>query len=320
MSSQNEVAKQKSYVPISMYDAFTEVPYSGSQAAVVLSSSDISIPNRVRIAREVGLPATAFVDKIDQNNIKVQFFSKVMELRMCGHGTVCLITHLVAQKLLTCEGLGWNSALLELPNGRATVEYRQTKAGRVDVMLDVTPPTFCTPKFNLEQLVNILGVGLAEISTNLRPAIARGDFIHLCLPMRDLKAMGDLSPDFETLSKFCMSNGLETVAAFSTAVVDKSCDLHVRDFCPAVGVAESAAAGTTNAALSTYLFQKGLFKPCGDGKLQIKAEQGIELGRPSQVTTRIEEKNGNIKRLQVGGVASCIFEGRLNIDLEEQTR
>ena len=66
MSGQNEVAKQKSYVPISMYDAFTEVPYSGSQAAVVLSSSDISIPNRVRIAREVGLPATAFVDKIDQ--------------------------------------------------------------------------------------------------------------------------------------------------------------------------------------------------------------------------------------------------------------
>ena len=125
-----------------------------------------------------------------------------------------------------------------------------------------------------------------------------GDFTHLCLPMRDLKAMGDLSPDFETLSKFCISNGLETVAAFSTAVVDKSCDLHVRDFCPAVGVAESAAAGTTNAALSTYLFQKGLFKPCGDGNLQIKAEQGIELGRPSQVTTRIEEKNGDIKRLQ----------------------
>ena len=54
MNSQSELAKQKPYVPISIYDAFTAVPYSGSQAAIVLNASDISIQNRVLIAREIG--------------------------------------------------------------------------------------------------------------------------------------------------------------------------------------------------------------------------------------------------------------------------
>ena len=61
-------------VPFSMYDAFTDIPYSGSQAAVVLSASPIIIKHRSRIACEIGAPATAFVDEITGNRIKVQFF------------------------------------------------------------------------------------------------------------------------------------------------------------------------------------------------------------------------------------------------------
>ena len=318
MSSRNQFIKRKSFVPFSMYDAFTEVPYSGSQAAVVLSAADINISKRTQIARELGLPATAFVDNIHGNRVKAQFFSTVMELQMCGHGTVCLVTHLVAQKLLSCEGKGWHNVTLVLPQGGAGVEYRQTAAGRVEVMLDVQPPSFCKPNFKLDELMGILGIGFSEISRELVPEIASGDFVHLCLPMCDLAAMQDLTPDFDALAKFCISNGLETVATFCNAAVDKSCDLHVRDFCPAVGVAESAAAGTTNAALSAYFFRHGLIKFDTDGTIQLRAEQGIELGRPSQVTTRIEKKNGSIKRLQVGGLASCILEGTLNLGLQEK--
>ena len=106
MNSQSELAKQKSYVPISIYDAFTAVPYSGSQAAIVLNALDISIQNRVLIAREIGAPATAFVSAINHNRIKVQFFSTVMELPMCGHGTVCLITQSYCTRTITLRG-GW---------------------------------------------------------------------------------------------------------------------------------------------------------------------------------------------------------------------
>jgi PhzF family phenazine biosynthesis protein len=315
MKIKNTSTTEATVVPFAMYDAFTEIPYSGSQAAIVLHASGISPTNRARIAREIGMPATAFVNTISGNRIDVQFFSTVMELPMCGHGTICLITRLVELGLLPCDGDGWQITILTLPKGEAKAEYRRTLENRIEVMLDVTVAQFAPTCFNLEELIQILGVGLSEISDKLPLEVATADFTHLCLPMRDLDAMGGLQPEFTALAKFCVSNGLSTVAAFSTEVVDGTCNLHVRDFCPAVGVDESAAAGTTNAALSVYLLRNGRVQPDDDGNVQVRAEQGIELGRPSNVTTRIKIKDEHITRLQVGGVASQIIEGVLNVNL-----
>ena len=50
--------------PASFYDAFTEVAFGGSQAAVILDANTLDVQQRVKIAREIGLPATAFVDDI----------------------------------------------------------------------------------------------------------------------------------------------------------------------------------------------------------------------------------------------------------------
>jgi predicted PhzF superfamily epimerase YddE/YHI9 len=80
-------------------------------------------------------------------------------------------------------------------------------------------------------------------------------------------------------------------------------------------VSESAAAGTTNAALSSYLLRNGRIHADIEGKVQVRAEQGIELGRPRMVKTRIKIKDEHITRLQVGGVASRIIEGVLNINM-----
>lgn len=311
MYTQNNATTQVADVPFAMYDAFTSVPYSGSQAAVVSNASHISLESRALIAREIGAPATVFVNGVNGNRIEAHFFSTVMELPMCGHGTVCLITRLVDHGLLPIDRENWHEAVLDLPKGEANVEYRQNKDGRIEVMLDVATAIFTPANLDLTELVKILGVDIADISDELPPEVASGDFIHLCLPMRDLKAMGCFQPDFDALAKFCVSNGLETVAAFSTKVVNENSNIHVRDFCPAVGVAESAAAGTTNAALSTYLWRNRCVQADIAGDVQVCAEQGMEIGRPSYVATRIKVKDEQIMRLQVGGVASRIIEGVL---------
>ena len=101
-------------------------------------------------------------------------------------------------------------------------------------------------------------------------------------------------------------------SAFSTEVVNPNHSLHVRDFCPAVGVAESAAAGTTNAALAGYLLRNCRVQADAEGAVTVRSEQGLELGRPSKVTSRIATTEGRITRLQVGGVASKIMDGVLN--------
>ena len=315
MNFQNNYTNQEMDVPFAMYDAFTDAPYSGSQAAIVSHASNISCESRAKIACEIGVPATAFVNEVSGNRIDVQFFSTVMELPMCGHGTVCLMTRLVELGLLPCDRDTWQVAVVDLPKGKAKTEYRRTAEGRSEVMLDVATAQFTAANPDLAELAQILGVNLSEISNELPPEVATGDFIHLCLPMRNLAAMRDLQPDFVLLAKFCVSNGLDTIAAFSTEVVSGTNDLHVRDFCPAVRVSESAAAGTTNAALSAYLFRNRRIHADSEGKVQVRAEQGIELGRSSMIITRIEIKDERITRLQVGGVASRVIEGVLNVNM-----
>ena len=316
MKVQRKSTVQPTDVPFAIYDAFTETPYSGSQAAIVLKASGLTPQERGQVAREIGAPATAFVDAIDGQHIKVQFFSTVMELPMCGHGTICLMTRLVELGLLPVRGSDRILATLDLPIGEATVEYSQSSAGRVEVMLDVAAARFALADIDLAELLRVLDVSQSDLSKTLPVEVAHADFVHLCLPMRDLVAMRRMQPDFAALAKFCKSNGLETIAAFSTDTADPAHDLHVRDFCPAVGVAESAAAGTTNAALAAYFLRNGCVQADATGNVLVRAEQGMEIGRPSKISSRIQTNSKGIARLQVGGVSSRLIEGVLNVALD----
>ena len=82
-------------VPFALYDAFSEVPFGGSQACIISDAGAIPRDLRIAIAKELGMPATAFVDDVSPSSVTAQFFSTVMEQPMCGHGTVCLFTRLV---------------------------------------------------------------------------------------------------------------------------------------------------------------------------------------------------------------------------------
>ena len=296
-------------LPIALYHAFTRTPYSGSPAAIILNAQTLNQVDRAQTARELGLPATAFVEEVGDNRVVVQFFSAVMELPMCGHGTLCLVSSLCDSGLLVAKEDTWTELTLVLPKGEAQVVYRLTQDERTEVLLDVAPAKMERPDLDEDRLAFLLGVSRGDFSKTTPLAVARADFIHLCLPMAGLTEIGKITPDFAALAEFCRENGLETVAAYTTETVDASNDIHVRDFCPAVGVSESAAAGTTNAALAACLMDKRQLQPISDGRYQVRAEQGIELGRPSQITSHIEANNGEVRRLQVGGIASRVMVG-----------
>ena len=281
---------------LALYDAFTEQAFGGSQAAILRDASTLDRATRTRIAREIGMPATAFVDALGKNWVQVQFMSTVMELPMCGHGTLCLVTHLCetgAFSLATGETLELE---LRLPDASARVEVTLREDQRYRVMLDVTPATHETFSSDPGELLRALGLGREALAAGLPLEVARGDFTHLVLPLAGLAAMRELAPDFGAIVAFCRAHAIETVAVFCREVEDAAKSIHVRDFCPAVGVAESAAAGTTNAALACYLLRHALVDDNRE-RVVIEAEQGLELGRPGSIQSVIRQRAGAIDRL-----------------------
>jgi len=284
--------------PFALYDAFSDTAFGGSQAAVITRAAEINPEQRQHIAREIGMPATGFVDDHGEDWIKVQFMSAVMELPMCGHGTICLLTHMLETELLKITGPD-HEVELRLPKSNATVSLSQNDTGRYQVMLDITVPRFEPPPPHTGGLLNVLGLTADALSVE-----------HLVVPLSGLDAMRAIKPNFSGMIEFCHAYGIETIAVFCTEVENTQNTIHVRDFCPTVGVSESAAAGTTNAALTSYLVRHDLV-PTNQEVITVYAEQGIELGRPSSIQSIVTLSAETILRLQVGGVATRVMDGQV---------
>jgi trans-2,3-dihydro-3-hydroxyanthranilate isomerase len=77
-------------------------------------------------------------------------------------------------------------------------------------------------------------------------------------------------------------------------------DFHVRMFGPSVGVPEDAATGSAAAALGAYLGRR-----LPDGEYSFALEQGLEMGRPSQLSLGLHVQGGEATRVTVGG--SCVL-------------
>jgi PhzF family phenazine biosynthesis protein len=74
-------------VPVFRVDAFAERPFAGNPAAVCLLDTPRKGPDLQRIARELSLPATAFVHA-QGAGFDLRWFSPTLELTLCGHGTL----------------------------------------------------------------------------------------------------------------------------------------------------------------------------------------------------------------------------------------
>ena len=302
-------------VPFALYDAFSDTAFGGSQAGIISDAAWLETDARRLIAREIGAPATGFVSACNNHSIVARFLSTVTELPMCGHGTVSLMTRLVEQGVIDWNGSDRIDVELCLPSATAVVEISRRDDGRPLIMLDIRPPEFRPDVLDREELACLLGLSKENYKPEWPLETASGDFVHLVVPVKDLAAMRRINPNFGGLTRFCHAYGIHTVAVFSTEVERAGHTLHVRDFCPAVGVWESAAAGTTNGALVSYLIRHGIVKENGDGRIVVQAEQGHEIKRPSSIRSVLSMNGDTITRLQVGGVATKVMDGQFHLPI-----
>jgi len=300
-------------VPFALYNAFSDVTFGGSQAAIVSNVGWLNAENRQKIATEIGVPATGFITACDERSVSAHFHSTITEYPMCGHGTICLMSRLIEQEVLKWHGQNRIDVDLHMPTAIAAVEIHKQVESHPMVYLDIKPPSFHQDSLDLEHLMNLLGLHQQDCSDQWPVETASGDFVHLIVPLKNLEVMRRIEPNFTGLTHFWHEFGIQTVAVFCTETEQPDSTLHVRDFCPAVGVTESAAAGTTNSALTSYLVRHQITQPNADGQINVKAEQGCEINRTSSIHSIVSMQGDSIVRLQVGGVATKVINGELHL-------
>ena len=79
---------------------------------------------------------------------------------------------------------------------------------------------------------------------------------------------------------------------------DKEVTARCRNFAPLYAIPEEAATGTSNGALTYYLYRRGLVRPDGENRFI----QGEAMGKPSEILSRLTVTDGGAK-VRIGGRA-----------------
>ena len=97
----------------------------------------------------------------------------------------------------------------------------------------------------------------------------------------------------------------KAILIFCPKTYNRENHLNVRVFADYYGVPEDPATGSANGCLAGYLIKHRYF---GKEQIDIRVEQGYEIGRPSLLFLRAEEKEDKID-VFVGGKVIMIAKG-----------
>jgi len=268
-------------------DAFTDQPFGGNPAGVVLLDSD-TFPKEelmLQIAAELRYSETAFVKRHSAQEFTIRYFTPKAEVELCGHATIASFF------LLHQKGLASGQCLCHTKAGDLRIEAGEK------VMMQMAKPRIVTTVAETEEIYQALGM------KNYRPTmpmqIVYAGLPDLLIPLPNVATLQALQPDLQAVSE--ITKQLEAISFHVFAFGNDGYTAHVRDFAPLYDIPEESATGTANASLTYYLQQCG----CLGAEAECAFIQGEAMGRPSVVATRIQA-DGSVF---VGGTAAIVAEG-----------
>ena len=170
-------------------------------------------------------------------------------------------------------------------------------------MLDFPLPSFSSLSPGSTGLAEVLRIPLEAISDGIPVQTAHADFRHAMVNITSPDALAGLVPSFEDIRGFCKAEGLDSIAVYAFEGTSNVQNYWVREFCPLIGVDESAAGGTTNASLSCLLAKSGYLDTDSDQIARCTAHQGASVGRPSMIHCEVAQSGGNLASVRAGGHA-----------------
>lgn len=279
-------------------DVFAEEKYAGNQLAVVRGAGHLPDATLQKIAAEIDYSETTFVLSDEERNsgYDVRIFTPKEEVPFAGHPT--LGTAYVIAREIVPEPV--ERVTLNLKAGRIPVEL-------ADVLwMDQLPPTFgetldpasVSRALSLEEANLDKRFPIQDVSTGL-PCIV--------VPLKSLEALKRCHVNLDAYYGLISSTQAKAILAFAPEPYDKANHLSARFFADYYGVPEDPATGSANGCLAAYLVEHGYF---GQDPLDVRVEQGYELGRPSLLYLRAERTRYETS-VFVGGKVQMVAKGEL---------
>jgi PhzF family phenazine biosynthesis protein len=134
----------------------------------------------------------------------------------------------------------------------------------------------------------------------------------LMIPLKNWQTLDRIKPNFEELWKLC--NLYQTTGFYPFTLKPRDSRFHAeaRQFPNQAGYDEDPATGIAACALGAYLTHYSLFQQCADGATNYSIGQGNAMGKDSRINVKIDVRDREITRVQVGGTAEIVADRQLS--------
>lgn len=290
-------------IKIKQVDAFTSLPFGGNPAGVVTNANNISDDIKQKIAKEMNLSETAFVSHSDKADFKVQFFTPRFEVDLCGHATIATFDTLYKENKLD---LSKDKIYQETKAGILPIEIRNINNKTIFMMTQVSP-IFENLDYLRDEVAKSLNLSSDDLLTYPVEKISTGLW-WLVFGVKSLELLKNINPDLNKISKLSEVNDFAGFSIFAMETIDKEATYHIRSIAPFCGVAEDPVCGTGNGCVASYIVHHKLIE---GNKLSLIGEQGNFVNRPGRVYVEIQNNNGDITDVKIGGEATTVLEGEI---------
>lgn len=287
-------------------DVFTDRVFGGNPLAVFPDADGIAPAMMQRIARELNLSETVFVQwnaAPEGTDCRVRIFTPGTELPFAGHptvGTACLLGML---------GRAGARVVLGETVGPIPVEVRMEADGPSFALFTAARVPERGPAAPAPEVVaRLLSLDEAELGGSLGTAFVSSGVPFLVVSVRDRAALGRAHLDALAWQRHLADAWGPHV--FVVTDDGGEADVRARMFAPAMGIPEDPATGAAATALAGLLAARD---GAGDGTLRWIVEQGVEMGRPSRIHVEADLRGGSLIAVRVGGFAVPVSEGEMTL-------
>jgi trans-2,3-dihydro-3-hydroxyanthranilate isomerase len=289
--------------PFCIVDVFAEEKYAGNQLAVVLNTNGLSDTEMQRIAKEMNYSETTFLLSGSEKDgaYDVRIFTPEKEVPFAGHPTLGT-AYVIRQEILKRPV---DSILLNLKVGKIPV-YFNTDSGSEVLWMKQIQPTF-GKTFSVDDVAQVLNLNPDDIDKRFVIQEVSTGLPFIIVPLRTLEAVKKSRIDRDWFQDLVRDSEAKAILVFSSQTYNPLNDINVRVFADCYGVPEDPATGSANGCLAGYLVKYRYFE---SDKINVKVEQGYEIGRRSLLYLRAQDVDGKID-INVGGKVVMIARGVL---------
>lgn len=276
-------------------DSFSDRIFGGNQAGVVLADKVLEPAVMQQVAAELKHSETAFVWQTEEGN-RLRYFTPAGEVDLCGHATVAVFALL--RRIGRIED-GTHKALTRA--GALEIEV----SGET-VWMDMAPPKTLgiLPEESWEELYGAYGLTLEDRPADLPPEIVSTGLADIMMPVRDHETLLRAVQDERTVTELSRRFDVTGVHMFCLGEGAVYCS----NFAPLYDIPEECATGTSNGALTYYLYERSLVEPERENLFL----QGEHMERPSRILSRLTVQDG-VVRVRIGGQAVMSLAGEMDL-------